>query len=343
MDVPPIRQELVAEVRLSLADALRVRFAISPVGETCRVAQALAQPTAAARQRHPTWLHPEPLQLARLGASHDLRPLIAVLRSERQPAFLTPAPRRFIGNFARELDEIRATPAARVRSDIDSALAGNLGVDVEVACRLNTPDAATLLATLLDAVWETLLASKWLTLRNMLEADVIYRSRLLASGGLAAALADLAPLVRIEGARLTADAFPDARLTPGGRGLRLMPSAFIASDRVALLDQQTPTLVYPARGLGCAPPVGAVPGQAVAQLIGTTRGRILELTGEPVYTFGLAQSLGRSPGNVADHLKVLSDCGLIQRARLGRRVMYSRTPLGDAVLAAGSPPRPQRA
>jgi DNA-binding transcriptional ArsR family regulator len=333
----------VAEVRLSLADALRVRFAISPVGETWRLAQALAQPTAAAGKRHPTWLHPEPSQLARLRASYDLRPLIAVLRSERQPAFLTPAPRSLVGDFAKELDEIRATPRARVRSDIDSALEGKLGVDVEVALRLNTPDAATVLATLLDAVWETLLASRWPRLRNTLEADVIYRSRLLASGGLAAALADLEPLVRIEGARLIADAFPDAAVTPGGRGLRLMPSAFISPDRVALLDQQCPTLVYPARGLGSLPPVSAVPGQRVAQLIGTTRGRILELTGEPACTVGLAQSLGRSPGNIADHLKVLSECGLIHRARLGRRVMYSRTPLGDAVLAAGSPPRPQRA
>jgi DNA-binding transcriptional ArsR family regulator len=333
----------VAEVRLSLADALRVRFAISPVGEVCRLAQALAEPTAAARRRHPTWLHPGPPELARLGASHDLRPLVAVLRSTRQPAFLTPAPRSLIADFAKELDAIRTTPTAHVRSDIDSALEGNPGVDAEVALRLSAPDAAIVLATLLDAVWETLLASRWPTLRSTLEADVIYRSRLLASGGLAAALADLEPLVRIEGARLIADAFPDAAVTPGGRGLRLMPSAFISPDRVALIDQPSPTLVYPARGLGSIPPASAVPGEAVAQLIGTTRGRILELTGEPVYTVGLAQSLGRSPGNIADHLKVLSESGLIQRARLGRLVMYSRTPLGDAVLAAGSPPRSQRA
>jgi DNA-binding MarR family transcriptional regulator len=331
----------MVEVRLSFADALRVRFAISAVGETWRLARAFAKPTALARQLEPAWLFPHPSALARLYASSEMRPLIALLRSERQPSFLTPTPRSFVANFASELDEIRSTPTARVRSEIDAALAGNAGVDAEVARRLAEPDAASLLATLLDVVWKALLAPRWPALRNALDADVMYRSRLIASGGLAAVLGDLEPLARIDGARLIAAAYPDAALTPGGRGLCLMPSAFLSPDTVALFDPQPPALAYPARGLGSAPAVGATAGGALTQLIGSTRGRILELAGEPVYTAGLAHSLGRSAGNIADHLKVLSESGLIWRTRLGRRVMYSRTPLGDAVLAAGSPsPRP---
>jgi DNA-binding transcriptional ArsR family regulator len=75
--------------------------------------------------------------------------------------------------------------------------------------------------------------------------------------------------------------------------------------------------------------------EAIAGLIGPTRAEILRLVGEPMYTSALAELLGRSPGNVADHLKVLRDAGLVARCRVGRTVIYMRTPLGNALVGRG--------
>jgi DNA-binding transcriptional ArsR family regulator len=319
---------------LSLADVLRFRFVISPLGEAVRLARALANPKTFAQGAHAAWLRGQQPALARLHQESDLRPLLALLsaRHDFYPDFLTPTPEGAVGEISAELDQVRATPHAQLRHEIDYCLSVPGDIDADIQKQLRSPGAAIMLADLLQALWEAVIAPAWPQLRDLLERDVLYRTRLLARGGLASLFADLEPLLTLREQELFVDLSTEGTCVLDGRGLNLMPSAFIWPYAVALLDPQPPTLVFPARGVASLFGGTQDAEAAVAQLIGQTRAEILELVAEPTHTSALARRLGRSPGNVADHLKILHASGLVVRARIGRNVMYSRTPLADALL-----------
>jgi len=54
----------------------------------------------------------------------------------------------------------------------------------------------------------------------------------------------------------------------------------------------------------------------------------------PASTTDLARRYEITPGAVSQHLTVLRRCGLVASHRVGRRVLYRRTPAADTLLAA---------
>jgi DNA-binding transcriptional ArsR family regulator len=324
----------MVELVLSFADTLHLRFAISPVGETVRLACAIANPRVFAKEPHLDWMRQHRSGLERLLRDHDLRALLVVLSGAPgdRPSFLTPTPPTPVGEIEAELEQIRQTPFMRVNSELAKRLES---VRLDPACErlLRSAGAARTIADQLEAVWGALIAPSWPRLRDLLERDVLYRSRLLAQGGLAKLFADLEPLVRLHDQRLVIAIGAEGERELCGGGLALMPSAFARPNVSASLAENTPTVIYPARGVATLLWNHQERDATLEKLIGRTRSEILDAVGEPTHTTGLAHLLDRSPGNIADHLQVMLQSGLVTRARLGRKVIYSRTPLGDTLMA----------
>jgi DNA-binding transcriptional ArsR family regulator len=320
---------------LSLGDALRYRFAVSPLGEVVLLSRAIALPRAFAYGTAAAWLRQHDLARRRLEQEHDLRPLLFLIARSHVPHFLTPTAEAALGDIERELEEVRATPGERAQSEIERILSTSPPLDALVERQLRAPDAASELADLLRSVWEALVAPSWKLLRDVLERDILHRSRSLARGGPAALFADLAPLITLAEPELRIQC-PGVEATRAldGRGLLLRPSAFVGRYAAAALNETQPAeLTYPARGLATLFFSGPEhQDAALATLIGSTRAQVLAVLADPMHTSGLARLFRRSPGNIADHLRALRETGLIDRARFGPHVIYWRTQLGDALL-----------
>ncbi|MGW0195356.1 ArsR/SmtB family transcription factor, partial [Nonomuraea sp. NPDC003201] len=70
---------------------------------------------------------------------------------------------------------------------------------------------------------------------------------------------------------------------------------------------------------------------ALAALIGRSRAQILLALAEPATTSALAARMALTPGAVSQHLGVLSGGGLTVGMRVGKQVVYRRTPTGDTL------------
>jgi DNA-binding transcriptional ArsR family regulator len=253
------------------------------------------------------------------------------------PDFLTPPPEVPAPRFASQLAAVRRTPLERVRAELERCRGAS--DDRETVDRLlaDVEAARAELAAAIEHAWQELVAPTWPRLRALLSADVAYRSRQLTEQGLRHVVSGLHTGIRWDGASILVDARSDETVDVDERGIVLMPSAAIWPNVAVVTDAPwQPTLVYPARGIGRLHEPAPDPGEALARLLGRTRASILAALEVPASTTALAARLELSPGGASRHLLALRDAGLLEAARHGHEVRYSRTRLGTALLRRGA-------
>lgn len=324
--------------RATAEDIAASRFAISPLFELGGLLRKL---TGLDPGRPPqNWFERLRPVFQRLRAETELDAVLALFSRHHGAAFITPPPRGLAQTIDDDLATVRSTSARQARAEIAESLANRPCADPAALSVLRSPDVVGRLASVLETAWHELLAADWARLRVVCERDVIHRAGLLSREGWAAAIGGLDPRTRWrdEAIEIRLDSGRDAEVGLDGDGLLLVPSVFVWPNVAAFIDPPWPkTLIYAARGVAGLwerPTADASPGDALADLLGRSRARLLVELATPSSTTHLARGLGMAPGAVGDHLSVLRRAGLVDRARSGRSVLYRRTPLGDALTAS---------
>jgi DNA-binding transcriptional ArsR family regulator len=318
------------EYELVGADLGEVRFALSPMNE---LALSLR-----------TWREPGryPLQLPWLQLTRDARAgldgemLLALTNDSLwTPDFLTARASSPLTRFEDELAALAETPLDVVRDDL-----AEVHPDPSTrppALRGRRDRVLRRITAAMSAYWTTCFEPWWPRMRTVLEADIVFRGRVIAREGLAAMFADLSPRIRLvdDVLRVELTSKVGFRRSTAGEGLTLTPSLFTRNATAPISPDEAPYILYGARGAGTlwesdrpeAP-------HALTALVGAVRARLLTVLESPASSTELAIRLGVTTSAVNQHLRAMREAGLLSAARHGRSVLYLRSELGDRLVAA---------
>jgi DNA-binding transcriptional ArsR family regulator len=255
------------------------------------------------------------------------------------PDFLTPVPATARPSLDEELRVVAATPLDRVAAEVDAAWAGH---PAPPEIRRFGTDPAAALAELVRQVrryFELAVAPVWPRLRAAVEGEIAHRALAAAERGLRALLADLHPRLDWDGSALRLGYAKSGHWGLDGHPLTLLPAGF-AGPMVHTMTEgrMGRALWYPPRGYGRLwdRPERVEPSTALAGLLGPTRAAVLTLLAAPSSTGEVASALGLAPATASHHLTALRDAGLVVGERVGRRLRYLRTGLGEQLAGAGT-------
>ncbi|MGW6691573.1 ArsR/SmtB family transcription factor [Streptomyces sp. NPDC054961] len=231
------------------------------------------------------------------------------------PAFPSPAVTSRTVTVADELDEVRRTPPEAVRDELTRGYRGAAELP-EIAALMRAPETELpALAEELDAFWTAAVEQHWPRIARSLEEEVLFRSRTLAMSGGPALLHELE--------------LP-AEHTAGAPRLTVVPAMLSDGPHLWSRHADDRTVVsFKARGVGVLGTLererdGCEPrhGDRMAILLGRGRASIVRELCVPTTTSALAEELGLAASTVSQHLSALVSAGVVQRHRVGTRVLY---------------------
>ncbi|MEV5568947.1 DUF5937 family protein [Spirillospora sp. NPDC052269] len=327
----------MAELAFSANDLAQVRFAISPMWEVAPSFRLLASTTA--HPVHRPWV--EQVRPRLLAAGLDQGWLAELIGFPGYvPDFLTPAPEEPAPAPSAEWAAILASPADRVRQDLDHLARhqGHLGPRLS-SLREDPPARLAKVTQEIATYWELALAPYWARIRTVLDADIFHRARTVAEHGAGHLFNDLHASVSWDDDTLRlVRRKHDMPRHSAGTGLLLIPSVFTGPGlRTRVRPPDPPQLAYPARGTGTLWETRPVTGtRALTSVLGRSRTLLLTELKTPASTTELAHRTGLSPAGVSQYLTALRNAGLVSAHRAGRSVLYARTATAEALLEAAS-------
>jgi DNA-binding transcriptional ArsR family regulator len=317
-------------IRFRPGDLARVRFMISPMGETILSVAVLGRHDA--HRPFEGWRDRQRRNL--VGAPS--RVLLGLVPADWQPSVAL-AP--IVGERPLFDEELEAVLEFRPRPL--QAFLATLGSPALTAKWMpmlpdDASDERRLLRDLLSDYHRRCIAEYWPAIRVHLEADIAYRSGLRAEQGTGVVLATLHPAVHWNDPILEV-AVPGLcrSMDLGGCGLVLVPSVFTWPNPIVLLDGNgQPVLLYPARDAMALWNPPADDHDVLAVLLGATRAAVLVAAARGDSTSHLAEWLEVSIASASQHLTALRNAGLVSSTRRGRAVHHDLTPLGVQLLLA---------
>ncbi|MFF4509140.1 ArsR/SmtB family transcription factor [Streptomyces sp. NPDC001401] len=252
-----------------------------------------------------------------------------------------------VGSPEELIEQVRATPASRIRTALDTILPQHRPSSVP-SLTGHLTDAA-FLARLCDGLgdlYEVLLSPYWPEIADAFTADRSARMRQLLHGGMEQLLSQAnphrmrwkLPVLEIP----TRGDNHEYNLHLEGRGLLLVPSVMITRPALYYDADPQPVVTYPARYdqpllrlTAFVPKAAPIRGSApVALLLGHTRAAVLTTVAERpgCTTKELAAFTGLAPSSASEHATVLRESGLITTTRHRNTALHSPTQLGLSLL-----------
>lgn len=323
-------------------DLANLRFAFSPLVE-------LSMSYKQYRSGNLGMLAPWGAEVSRALHGIELPYMDAVILPRHYLAdFVTPTPNTNEFDIEQQFENMRATPVDLIRKNLTYLIV----VDGETEARrhfLTAPyEALDCLIDEMRLYWSVALARHWPRIVSVLESDILFRARDLATEGIETLFRNISPIVSYKDAQIRLDKmYLDCNYVVGkplmhdnysvsleGRGLQLVPVLLGCSGLSWQVQPEwAPMIVYPARGAGLwYNATQPDPEQSLQLLLGAGRARLLVALQTPSHTTELAQRLNVTSGAVSQHLSKLNEAGLVDSHRSSHKVYYRLTNRGQQLL-----------